>query len=55
MAGKNTKKAMSNDTSDNTSDGIDLKRFVEKKRIQNKALKKIIAKLNSDENHTSNK
>nr|NQU93019.1 hypothetical protein [Bacteroidota bacterium] len=33
----------------------EFKTFIEKKKVQNKALKKIIEKLNTDENLTPNK
>lgn len=43
------------ETTKNIDEIEELKIFIKKKRIQNEALKKIMAKLNEDKNHKSNK
>lgn len=55
MAGRKINKALSKKTSGKNSEGGDLIRFIEKKKIQNEALRKIMIKLNGDENLTANK
>lgn len=51
---KNSKDSSKNDL-DSQDEMDDLNRFIEKKRIQNEALKKIVDKLNSSEKHKNNK
>jgi hypothetical protein len=50
MATKKHKKGSSPKPSTSNSEGVDLSQFIEKKRIQTEALKKIMSKLNSEGN-----
>lgn len=55
MADKKIKKSFSDKTSDNNTEVDELNLFIEKKRIQNEALKKIVDRLNSTEEHNNKK
>lgn len=47
------KQKQAKDTSESRDEIEELKLFIEKTKLQNVALKKIIAKINTDENSTS--
>jgi len=51
MITRKDKEISSGETPKKKDDTDDLKRFIQKKQNQNVALKKIIDKLNTDENH----
>lgn len=54
MAKEKNSKVSSKDDLDSQDEMAELTRFIEKKRIQNAALKKIVDKLNSPEKHKNN-
>jgi hypothetical protein len=55
MADKKINKVSHENTSSSNTEVDELNLFIEKKRIQNEALKKIVDKLNSPEEHKNKK